>query len=254
MSSTDYTAILTPTSLRESDFAAFAKLGIPLSLLLRAGVERVTDAVARSVFGIVGPASRNMAGVVFPYYSRVTGRRVTARVRRDNPEIEDGKPKNRYISAWGDGRHLYFPPGAAENLKGPDTIIVLVESEKGALALTSWAERNGVKLVALALGGCWGWRGVVGKTIGSDGSRADVTGPLPDLDVCNGRKVFVCLDANVATNPKVRQAEKALVTLLAERGCEVRICRVPHLDNVNGPDDLIALHGDEAMRLSLIHI
>ena len=63
---------------------------------------------------------------------------MTARVRRDNPEIEDGKIKDKYISAYGDGRHLYFPPDARDKLQEPGTPIVLVEAEKSALALTAW--------------------------------------------------------------------------------------------------------------------
>ena len=78
-----------------------------------------------------------MSGIVFPYLSHITGRRVTARVRRDNPEMEDGRPKNKYISAYGDARHLYFPPEAWGDLQAQSTPIVLVESEKATLALTA---------------------------------------------------------------------------------------------------------------------
>jgi hypothetical protein len=30
------------------------------------------------------------------------------RLRRDHPDLEDGKPKNKYISGYGDRRYLYF--------------------------------------------------------------------------------------------------------------------------------------------------
>jgi hypothetical protein len=169
--------------LTERDLQMFARIGVPLDLLEAAHVERVSDRDARERFGIVSPASKNMAGIVFPYFSYVTGQRVTARVRRDNPEIEDGRPKNKYASAYGDARHLYFPPGAAKNLRKPDTPIVLVEAEKSALALTAWASRVEMDLLPVAMGGCWGWRGRIGKTDGIDGSRVNVTGALPDLGV-----------------------------------------------------------------------
>ena len=149
---------LTPT-----DLAAFSRLGIPLDLLLLAGVQRITDQEAREKYGIRGPVSSDMSGIVFPYFSFVTGARVTARLRRDNPEIEEGKEKNKYISAYGDRKHLYFPPGAADKLQSPDAPIVLVEAEKSALALTAWAERTAQNLLAVAMGGCWGWRGRIGK-------------------------------------------------------------------------------------------
>ena len=251
MTYNDYNS--TPT-LTESDLAAFAKLKIPASLLADAGVRRVSDAEARTDFGISGSPSKDLSGVIFPYFSPVTCRRTTCRLRRDHPEVdaETGKPKNKYLAPFGDGRHLFFPPGAFEKLKDPDTIIVLVEAEKSSLALTASAQRTGTNILALGLGGCWGWRGRIGKAESTDGSRVDVLGPLPDLDVCKGRKVYVCLDANVTGNPKVRQAEKALVTFLAEHECDVHIRHVPHLDGVNGPDDLIALHGDDAMRMALM--
>ena len=90
-------------------------------------MERVSDRDARERFGIAGPASKNMAGIVFPYYSHVTGLRVTARVRRDNPELEDGRAKNKYVSAYGDARHLYFlsPLDGRAKLARPETPMVL---------------------------------------------------------------------------------------------------------------------------------
>lgn len=235
-------------TLNARDLQVFEHIGVLPDLLEEAHIERVSDGDARERFGIVGSASKNMAGIVFPYYSHVTGHRVTARIRRDNPEIEDGKPKNKYVSAYGDGRHLYFPPDAQGKLKESTMPIVLVEAEKSVLALTAWAQRTGTDLLPVGLGGCWGWRGRIGKAEGIDGSRVDVTGPLPDLAVCDGRKVYVCLDANVATNSKVQAARAATVRELRKRGCNVLICNLPLVDGVNGPDDLIAVRGDDAMQ------
>jgi len=81
----------------------------------------------------------------------------------------------------------------------------LVEAEKSTLALTAWAKRTGANLLAVAMGGCWGWKGRTGKVENSRGERVDEKGPIADLDCLNGRKVFVLLDANVATNPKVQR-------------------------------------------------
>jgi putative DNA primase/helicase len=215
--------------------------------LAEARVQRVTDHEARSDFGISGPLSKDMSGIVFPYISPVTGYRVTARLRRDNPEIKDGREKNKYISPWGDGKHLYFPPRSAAKLRHRDIPIVLVESEKASLALTAWAQRVELNLLALGLGGCWGWKGRIGTVENVRGERVEVTGPLRDLSYCNGRKVFVLLDANVATNRKVRSARDALVDELRKRECEVLLCELPILNGVNGPDDFIAVCGDDAV-------
>lgn len=175
------------------DLAKFNHLGISEELLAKAQVQRVTDPEARGAYGITGPTARDMSGIVFPYFSIATGRLVTARIRRDNPEIEAGKAKNKYMSAFGDRRHLYFPPGAAAKLQDADTPVVLVEAEKSSLALTAWASRTEMNLVAVAMGGCWGWKGRIGKVENAEGERVDETGSISDLDCVNGRKVYVLL-------------------------------------------------------------
>lgn len=236
-------------SLAERDLAMFAKLRIPRELLAEARVRRVTDREAREDYGMQGPPSHDMSGVVYPYFSHVNGRRVTARVRRDNPEIENGRLQGKYISPYGDRRHLFVPPGTWAKLQSQETGIVLVESEKASLALTAWARRTGTDLLPIAMGGCWGWRGRIGKADGIDGGRVDVEGPLPDLDVCDRRTVYILLDANAATNPKVQQARAALVRELCkpERECTVLICDLPQADGINGPDDYLAANDDAAM-------
>ncbi|MGB7553724.1 MAG: DUF3854 domain-containing protein [Candidatus Korobacteraceae bacterium] len=182
-----------------------------------------------------------------PYFSIASGQRVTARIRRDNPEMEDGKAKDKYISAYGDRRHLYFPPDAADKLKTAETPVVLVEAEKSCLALTAWAERTGTSLLPVGMGGCWGWRGRIGKVENAHGERVDELGPISDLSYCDGRKVYLLLDSNVAGNPKVRQAQSALVAELQKRNRETRLCHLPDGRDVNGPDDYIAVCGDDAM-------
>ncbi len=189
-----------------------------------------------------------MSGIVSPpYFSHATGQSVTARVRRDRPEIENGREKNKYISAYGDRKHLYFPTGAAAKLQDADTPVVLVEAEKSSLALTAWASRTEMNLVAVAMGGCWGWRGRIGKVENAEGERVDQTGPVSDLDCIIERKVYVLLDVNVVSNLKVQQAPAALVRELCTRNCEVFVCDLPAAGGVNGPDDYTAACGDGAM-------
>ena len=232
-------------TLNQRDLAMFRKLGIGPELLTQAGVERVSDLEARDTYGTNGYGDR--AGLVFPYFDPVDGQRRTARLRRDNPEIEDGKPKNKYISAYGDRRHLYFVPGCSNLLDDHAVPIVLVEAEKSALALTAWAERSGRKIIPVAMGGCWGWRGRVGKVENPNGERVDETGPLPDLQHCAGHVTYILLDANCATNTKVQYARRALEARLRKMGVDVRTLNLPGGDGVNGPDDFIAVCGDEAL-------
>jgi hypothetical protein len=104
------------------DLAGFEGSGTTDKLLADAHVCRVTDAQARRDYGVkTDDATRDMSGICFPYFDLVDGHRTTARVRRDHPEIDaDGKIHNKYMSAFGDARHLYFPPGAAAKLQQAD--------------------------------------------------------------------------------------------------------------------------------------
>ena len=234
-------------TLNDRDVQMFASIRVQIELLEEAHIERVSDTDARERFGVQGQVSKDMAGIVFPYHSYVTGHRVTARVRRDNPEFEGDKPKNKYISAYGDGRHLYFPPDARQKLQELSTPIVLVEAEKSVLALTAWARRASAAVIPVGMGGCWGWRGRIGKTEGINGERVDVEGPLPDMAVCDARTVYVMLDSNAASNSKVQAARNALVRELVRRGCTVRLCHLPEESGINGPDDYVGARGDDAL-------
>jgi Protein of unknown function (DUF3987)/Domain of unknown function (DUF3854) len=236
------------TQLNPADLTMFARLGIPAELLAQAGIRRVTDSEAREEFGIRGDG--NMDGIIFPYIDPSNGHRITARLRRDNPEIVDSELKRKYICPFGDRRILYFPPGATALLTDLTVSIVLVESEKAALALTAWAARRGWRIVAIAMGGCWGWRATIGKTANPNGERVPEKGPTPGLQhAANGRKTFALFDANVATNEKVQAARTALVQQLRKQSADLVVLDLPSVPSVNGPDDFIALCGDEAMAL-----
>src|SRR5207302_5341077 len=128
-------------NLRPSDIAMFGKLRIPPELLERAGIVRVTDREAREDYGIRG--SGDMAGLAYPYFApqaMANGRhRQYVRIRRDSPEIEDGKEKRKYVAPYGDRKHFYFPP-TPEFFFDTSVPIVLVEAEKSALAITAWSE------------------------------------------------------------------------------------------------------------------
>jgi putative DNA primase/helicase len=235
------------TNLTPNDMKMFEDLRIPAELVAAAGIERVTDQEAREKFGITGQG--DMSGLVFPYFIPGKGdHRSTCRLRRDHPEIQSGQPRNKYLSPHGDNRHLYFPPNALELLANQDAEIIFVEAEKSALALLAWSRRKGRALLPVATGGCWGWRGRIGKIEDASGKRVDQTGHLPDLSCVKGRKVYILFDANAATNLSVQvgrqQFEHALYKLGAAR---VVTLNLPSGD-WNGPDDYIAAAGDDAMQ------
>jgi hypothetical protein len=127
-------------TLRDSDVEMLQRLRIPLGLIERAGIERVTDAEAREKYGIRGAG--DMAGVAFPYFHPLTmangRRRHYVRIRRDFPDSENGKEKKKYVAPYGDRKHFYFPP-TPELFADVTVPIVLVEAEKSVLALSAWA-------------------------------------------------------------------------------------------------------------------
>ena len=57
--------------------------------------------------------------------------------------------------------------------------VVLVESEKSALALLAWSERLQRTLLPVALGGVWSWRGKIGKAETADGKGTAEVGHFP---------------------------------------------------------------------------
>jgi hypothetical protein len=192
-----------------------------------------------------------MAGIAFPYFDPETmsngRRRIYVRIRRDHPEIEDGRPKKKYIAPWGDRKRFYFPP-TPELFADASVPIVLVEAEKSALSMTAWAARTGRAILPIAMGGCYGWRGKIGVKETPTGERVPETGAIHDLNICReGRRTYVLLDANCASNPKVLTARSQLVRQLRKQGADVHVLDLPASDGVNGPDDYIGVMGDRAM-------
>jgi putative DNA primase/helicase len=243
------TAKAATASFWPEDLDMFARFLIPLELVAEAGIYRGTDGEIRARHHITWEPAKNVGGIVYSYFHPETGYLANVRVRRDHPEIdEDGKPQNKYICPSGNTQHLYFPPGARELLKDPQTVIVLVESEKAALAVTAWAMRLARKLVALAMGGCWSWRSQRARSwLAPNGEYQKIPGPIDDLKYLNNREVYILLDTNFTTNPDVQRACTELVVELNQRNCTLLVCELPQLEKVNGPDDFIAEYADHAL-------
>lgn len=231
-----------------TDVEAFARFGIDLDLLTAAGVRRVTHQQAIDDYGI-RYRSDHLEGVAFPYANPCSGEPVTCRIRRDHPEIDaDGRPIAKYVQPP-DRHHLFFPPAASALVADVDVPAVFVEAEKSSLTLTAAAARLGRRRLVIATGGCWGWKGTIGKATDADGARVDERGPLADFDrvVWTGRDAVILFDANATTNADVQKARRALARELASRGARVRVVDLPTEPDVNGPDDYRAAHDDAAL-------
>jgi putative DNA primase/helicase len=229
--------------LTSSEREMFDRLRIPPEVLGLAQVEHVTDQQAREKGIRFGG---DCSGTLFPYF--VGGVYRTCRVRRQNPEHDaGGKIQNKYISAFGDRRHLYLPPDYQSLLDDPTVPLCFVESEKATLAIVSWSMRTGRKVLALGTGGCNGWRGKNGIEMTANGDRVETTGPLPEVAWAkDGRVCGILFDSNTRTNPKVRSARKALQTQLTQQGARVMLIDLPAVEGCNGPDDYLAVAGDTA--------
>ena len=237
------------TPLTQTDLEDFAKLSIHAKLLDLAGVVRVSDSEARRTYGIKGGG--DMAGIAFPYFDPETmsngRRRIYVRTRRDHPELDDGKPRKKYVAPYGDRKRFYFPP-TPELFADVTVPIVLVEAEKSSLAMTAWAARTGRAILPIAMGGCYGWIGKTGIKETPTGERVPEMGAIRDLGIARGgRRTYILLDANCASNPKVLAARSGSVRQFLKQGADVHTLDLPAGEAVNGPDDYIGVMGDDAM-------
>ena len=185
------------------------------------------------------------------------------RLRRDDSQIEGGKPKAKYLSPPGRGGMLYFAVGTApEWLQDPMLPVIVTEGEFKTLALFRAAieglgdAAEGPRFLPVGLGGVWNWRGTIGKTVSADGSRVDEKGPIPDLSrvAWAGRSVVICFDRDAETNEKVQIARAMLSKELRGRGAKVSWFQWPvEAPEAKGMDDLLAARGPEFV-LPLIEV
>lgn len=236
-----------PASLTAADLRLHEALGISPDLLRQQQVYRVTDREGRELIGL--PRYHGLLdGVVYSYLGQ-DHRPLTYRLRRDNPEIEAGKPKNKYLSPAYDRRRLYIVSTAEALLADVGVPVLIVEAEKSVLAAISAAQRLQRPLVAVGIGGCWGWRGRIGKVDAANGARVDEVGPLPDWHTFTwaNRQAILIFDSNTASNSKVQAARSALATFLRSLQAKVRLIDLPAEPGVNGVDDYLGHHDDAAL-------
>jgi hypothetical protein len=244
--------------LNEDDYLRLAQSWITRELADLAMLRRVDSIEGCEVIG--QKRKRDCAGLLIPYYWPGEPSPFNYRVRRDNPEWEEGKNGQlkqirKYLGPPGGANRLYIPPGVTlEQLRDTALPIVIVEGEKKALALWRLAnhETDSPRFIPIAIAGVWNWRGKVGKASGPRGERVDVHGPIGDLSRIewNGRTVLIVFDADVRTNDGVHWARKGIAKVLAIRGAKVRLINLPQDSGVNGVDELLVAWGpDRVLKL-----
>lgn len=134
---------------------------------------------------------------------------------------------------------VYLPPllggGTwAEIAADPKFSLVITEGELKAAC----ACRFGIHTIGL--GGVYNWR-----------AAKDNQELLPILEqfVWDGRKVVICFDSDMETNPMVRTAASRLAFTLAMKGALIEWAQLPPTDKgeKQGLDDFVFAHGIEAL-------
>jgi hypothetical protein len=242
-------------TLTECDYISFLKLTIPRSIVDRAGIFRVDRAQAAEECSIELDCD---GGICFPYFlpplnGNDTRHAVAYSIRQDAPKYEaSGKAERKYLTTRGRQRPYIAPIANPEWFNDSTVPIIIVEAQKSALTLLRWSEQHDRRFIPVGIAGCYGWRGVTGIGPNEDGERTEQKGLLPGLAaICRGHRVYICLDANAATNPDVQHGRDWLAQTLLEDKItnDVRILSLPPAISApfwNGPDDFIGAAGDEA--------
>ena len=209
--------------------AALRSRWIDDELADRAFVRTLTSAEGADLIG--GKTTGDYSGIGIPIIDPGTDFVREWRVRRDHPDIENGRPKAKYMAPPGRGNMLYFVPGTQPQwLSQPNLPVWLVEGEFKAISLFRAAGHNigdaaeQPRALVIALTGVWNWRGTIGKANDASGFRVDEKGVIPDMErvTWQGREVTIIFDVNVIANESVRAARKELTRELQQRGARVR--------------------------------
>jgi hypothetical protein len=217
------------SELTPSDYANLEARWIDRGLADRAGLRRV-DSMTGS--DIVGRKSGNFAGMVIPYFHPGSCQVREYRLRRDHPDLEHDatgnlRPRQKYLSPPGRSNMLYVVPGIARLLLNDHELtIVITDGEFKTLALWRLANHgmpSRPRFLPLGISGVYNWRGTIGKTVGPDGTRLDVTGAIPDLDWISwqARRIIIAYAADSVTQEVVRSARSELAAHLRGRGALV---------------------------------
>jgi hypothetical protein len=228
-------------NLDEKHVDELHRSGIPDDLIGEAGIRDVPDDEAWDL-GFRGSRGASLRGMLFPYLDVPSGEPSERffRLKPDRPV-----DKRKYLQPVGEPCRIYFVPGTTPDvLRDAARAILIVEGEKKSLSVEAWRRRCDGHYVVVGIGGAQAWlrkeRGLLPDgSVGKIGSK-----PIDDLNLINwqGRRVVLCLDGDVVTNPDVMWAEVRLVRELRRRGADVHAIRIPtdSAGKRRGADDVLA--------------
>jgi putative DNA primase/helicase len=238
--------------LTPDDLAALAARWIDGETAARQLIRRVNAIDGSAIVGRNGAG--NFAGLSIPNVWPGADHIREYRLRRDHPEIENGKVRMKYVAPPGRGNLLYFPVGTDPAwLNDPQIPLVITEGEFKAIALARAARHDWQKakprFLAVGLSGVWNWKGTIGKTTDAEGHRIDVKGAISDLARLDwdDRRVLIVFDADLEDNDSVRAARHMFTKELRSRGAQVSWFNWPadRPPQAKGIDDLLAAVGPE---------
>jgi hypothetical protein len=122
--------------------------------------------------------------------------------------VVDGR---KYLLTNSQPQMLFVPIESVLTIDDPATPLVFTESPLKALSMLS----NGLEGCIIGLNGIWGWSGRNDK-----GGRGTPLIDFRDI-VLRDRRVIVCFDSDIHTNPKVRRCLVEFLRWLERRGAEV---------------------------------
>lgn len=179
--------------------------------------------------GFSANQAKTVPALVIPIWG-VSGKIVSYQIRPDFPRTS-GERVSKYEIPFGGHNSLDVPRGAYKDLNNKEVPLWITEGIKKADAAVS----NG--LCCIALIGVWSWLSKVGK--------ADSL-PIDDWNylTLGHRRVYICFDSDVMTNPKVAQALRQLKTFLRSRNATVISIFLPSDEGKKvGLDDFLASGG-----------
>ena len=226
------------------DYDSLRSRWITPELAEAAGLKRVPDHEGRQ---LIGDSRRNCAGLLIPYRLPGDSRILAHRIRRDHPEMENGKPKAKYLGEHGARNRLYFPVGVTPEMLADVALpIVITEGEFKTIALWRLATEDRLIPLFLPIGlsGVWNWKGTIGTTTDAKGTRVPEKGVIPDLAriTWSGRRATIAFDADIDRKIEVKVARSVLSRQLRTRGAEVGILEWEE-GKGKGIDDWLANEG-----------